>query len=47
MKAENLSFDDCSQREVVEEFGELFPYVGISVLSQTLIIETISIVIFE
>lgn len=43
MKTENLAFDDSSEREVIEKFGELLPDIGIAVLSQTFIIEAISI----
>jgi len=41
MEAENLTFNNSSQREVIKEFGECFPNVSISVFSQTFIVETI------
>jgi hypothetical protein len=47
MEAENLAFNNSSQREVIKELGEGFPHVGISVLSQTFIIKTISIFILK
>ena len=43
MKTENLSFDYSGQGQVIEKLGELFPDVGISILSQTFIIEAIPI----
>ena len=43
MEAEDLILDDGSQREIIEQFSENFPNVGISVLSEALIIETIPI----
>jgi hypothetical protein len=42
VKAENLIFNNCSQWQVVEEFGEDFPYVGIAVLPEALVVKTIS-----
>ena len=41
METEDLVLNDSSQRQVVEELCELLPNIGISVLSQALIIETI------
>ena len=43
MEAEYLRFNNCSKREVIEEFSELFPNISITVFSQTFIIETISV----
>lgn len=43
MKTENLSFNDSCQGQVIEKLGELLPYVGVSILSQAFIIETIPI----
>ena len=36
-----LTINECSQRQVVKEIGEILPDVGIAVLTKTLIIETI------
>ena len=41
METEDLVLNDSSQGQVVEELCELLPHIGISVLSQALIIETI------
>ena len=45
MKAENLTFNNSSQREVIKELSEGFPHVGISIFPQTFIIKTIPIFI--
>ena len=45
MEAENLTFNNSSQREIIKEFGKGFPYIGISIFPQTFIIKTISIFI--
>ena len=41
MKAENLRFNDGSEGKVVENFGEEFPYVGVAVLPQALVVESV------
>jgi len=41
METEDLTFDDGSQGQVVKELGELFPHIGVPVLPQTLVIETV------
>ena len=38
-----LSIHQCSKREVVKEICEVFPHVGIAVLSQTLVIEPVDL----
>lgn len=38
---ECFSVDDCSEREVVEDFSTVFPGVGVSVFSVDFVIETI------
>ena len=43
MKAENACLNDCSKRKVIEERSEILPNVGISILSQALIVETINL----
>ena len=42
METEDGILNHSSQWEVVEQLCELFPHVGISVLAQALIIESIS-----
>ena len=41
VQAENLSFHHGGQGQVVEEFRELLPHVGITVFPQALIVEPI------
>ena len=43
MKAEDVSFNDCGKWQVIEETGEVLPNIGITVLSQALIIESINL----
>ncbi len=43
MEAEDLSFNNGSQREVIEKLSELFPDIGIAVFPQAFIIEAIPI----
>ena len=43
MKAEDVSFNDCGKWQVIEETGEVLPDIGITVLSQALIIESINL----
>jgi hypothetical protein len=42
METENLTLHNCSEREIVKQLSESLPYVRISVLSQALIVETIT-----
>ena len=39
--AENLSFDNSADSKVIEDFSAVLPWVGISVLSNGLIVESI------
>lgn len=41
MEAEDLVFDEGGKREVIEEVGEVFPDIGISILAQALVVETV------
>jgi hypothetical protein len=43
VETEYLSLDHCSQGQVIEQFSESLPHIGISVLAQALIVETIPI----
>lgn len=43
MKAEDLLFNDCSQREVVEQVSEVFPDVNVAVFAQAFIVETVDL----
>ena len=47
MQAENLVVDHGGKGQIVEELGEDLPYVRISVLSQTLVVETIPAAILK
>lgn len=37
----NLTLNKSSKWKIIEQVGEIFPDIGISILSQTFIIETI------
>ena len=41
MDAENLAFNDSTNSKVIENLSAIFPWVGISVLSDGLIIESV------
>tara|TARA_B110000503_G_C6887751_1_gene305421 strand:+ start:148 stop:426 length:279 start_codon:yes stop_codon:yes gene_type:complete len=43
MKAENVSFNDSGQWQVIEKTCEVLPNIGITVLSEALIIESIDL----
>jgi hypothetical protein len=43
MKTEDLALNNCSKWKIIEEFSESFPHIGISILSQTLIVEAVPI----
>ena len=43
VEAEDLVLDDSGEWEVIEELCELLPYVGVTVLSQAFIIESVPI----
>ena len=43
VEAEDLVVDKGSEGKVVEKVGEVFPYVGVAILSETLIVEAIDL----
>jgi hypothetical protein len=43
METEYLSFDNCSEREIVEKIGEVFPHICVAVLPQTLVVEAVDL----
>ena len=43
VEAEELILDDSSEREEVEELGETFPDIGVSIFSAALIVEAIDL----
>ena len=43
MEAEDLVVDEGGKRKVVEEIGEVFPYVGVAVLPETLVVEAVDL----
>lgn len=43
MKTEYLSFDNSGKGKHIEKISKVFPYIGISILSKTLIVETIDL----
>lgn len=43
MQAEDVSFDDGSQGKVVEEGGEVLPYICVSVFPEALVVEAVDL----
>lgn len=43
MQAEELTFDDGSQRQVVEQLGQALPDIGVAVLATALVIEAVNL----
>lgn len=43
MQTEDLVVDESGQGEVVEQVGEVFPHVCVSVLSETFIVEAVDL----
>ena len=43
MEAENFVFNNCGKRQKIEETGEVLPYVGITIFSEALIIESVDL----
>ena len=43
VETENLVRNDCCEGQVVEEFREVLPDIGIAVLAQTFVIETVNL----
>lgn len=41
VKAEDLVIDEGGQRKVVEQIGKVFPYIGIAILAQALVVEAV------
>ena len=44
VEAEDLVLDDSGKGQVVEQFSELFPNVGVAVLSQALVVEAVPVI---
>ena len=44
MEAEDLTLDNSCQGKIIKKLGESFPHIGVSILSQTLIVEAVPIV---
>lgn len=42
MDTEDFAFNDSSNTEIVEDFSAIFPRVGVSILSDCLIIKTVN-----
>lgn len=42
-KSTDLVLDESSEREIVEQIGEVPPYVGVSVLPQALVVEAVDL----
>ena len=43
MQTEVFLLHDSSQRKAIEQLGELLPNVGVSVLAQALVVETVDL----
>lgn len=43
MKTEDLIINQSSQREVIEEVGEVFPDIGVSIFAKAFVVETIDL----
>lgn len=43
MQAEDLPVDECSEWQVIEQVSEVFPHVGVAVLTETLVIEPVNL----
>lgn len=43
MKAEDLVVDEGGQGKVIEQVGEVLPDVGVAVLAQALVVETVDL----
>jgi len=43
MQAENLVFNNCGKRKEIKKISVVFPNIGISVLSEALVIEAIDL----
>ena len=43
MEAEDVVLDDCGQRKVVEESGEVLPHLGVAIFTQALVVESINL----
>lgn len=43
MQTEDLVFNESSEREVVEEVGEVLPNVGVAVLAEALVVEAVNL----
>ena len=41
MNAENFAFNNCTNSKVVENFGTVFPWVGVTILTHGLFIESV------
>ncbi len=43
MDTEDLAFDDCSKRKIIEDVSDVLPDIAISVLSLAFIVESIEL----
>lgn len=43
VQAKNLVLDQCGEREIVKQVGEVFPDVGVAILPKALVIESIDL----
>lgn len=43
MQTEDLAVDESGEREVVEEIGKVLPNVGVAILAEAFIVETVDL----
>ena len=43
VQTEDLTFNNSSEREIIEELSEELPHIGITIFSQTFVIKSITI----
>ena len=42
MQTEDLALDDGGQRQIIEKLSECFPDIGIAVLAEALVVESVA-----
>jgi hypothetical protein len=43
VEAEDLIFNECSERKVIEKVREIFPDIGVAIFTQALVVESINL----
>ena len=47
VKAEDLIVHESRERKVIEQVGEVLPHVGVAVLAQALVVESVNLANFK